>query len=230
MTTITQLRLRVLNLLNDPSGTTWGALPIEQWLVDGIREYSIHFPRTVRQSFLTVAGVHEIEMGEDFQAMFQVEFPRTDDPPHRYLQRLERTHPDFWKRDCYYDVEPANAEPQIPAILYLSALPKGESIGITYAACHLPMFADAEPTLLDITVAHQHEQIIELYAVWQAHVHRLATEVQDPDLTIRLMQQYKLAVQATEASYRASLRDAMKARAASGWTGPWRADVHDRIY
>jgi hypothetical protein len=230
MTTINKLADRVQLLLNDPEGTTWSQLAIEQWLVDGMREFSNHFPRTQFLSCLTNEGLQVIELPEDFIAMLQVEYPRTDEPPHRYLQRLDRTHPDFWKRDCHYDIEPSNAEPQLPAMLYLSAMPQGESIGLIYTAYHLPMYADGEPTIGHITVAHYHEHIIEQYAVWQAHVQRLATEVQNPDLTIRLMQQYKLAVQATEASYRASLRDALKARAASGWTGPWKADAHDRIY
>lgn len=231
MPTIAQLADRVQLLLNDTEGTVWSQLSIEQWLVDGIREYSIHFPRTQYTSGTTAAGTQEMELPEDFIAMLQVEFPRTDDPPHSYLQRLARTHPDFWQRDCYYDVEPTNASPESLSTLYLSAVPTGaESIGLTYAAFHIPTYADGEPSLLQVSVPHQHEHIIEQFAVWQAHVQRLATEVQNPDLTIRLMQQYKLAVQATEASYRTSLREAMKARAASGWTGPWKADVHDRIY
>ncbi|NLF10199.1 MAG: hypothetical protein GX597_00250 [Anaerolineaceae bacterium] len=230
MPTLATLADRVQVLLNDPDATIWSQLAIEQWLVDGLREYSIHFPRTRYISALTQAGLQKIELPEDFIAVLEVEFPRTDDPPHRYLQRLARTHPDFWQRDCYYDVEASNANPGSLSTLYLSAVPNGESLGITYAAYHVPMEADGEPSTLQVTVANQHEHIIEQYAVWQAHVHRLATEVQNPDLTIRLMQQYKLAVQATETSYRTSLREAMKARASSGWTGPWKSDVHDRIY
>lgn len=230
MPTLSQLADRVQLLLNDTEGTVWSQLSIEQWIVDGVREYSIHFPRTCYLSGLTADGLQEIELPEDFIAMLQVEFPRTDDPPHRYLKRLARTHPDFWQRDYYYDVEPTNASPEATSTLYLSAVPTGQSIGLTYSAFHIPTYADGEPSLMQASVPHQHEHIIEQFAVWQAHVQRLATEVQDPDLTIRLMQQYKLAVQTTEASYRASLREAMKARAASGWTGPWKADIHDRIY
>lgn len=230
MPTIDELADRVQVLLNDTGAAIWDHLAIQQWLVDGLREYSIHFPRTRYMSALTVPGEQKLDMPEDFIAALEVEYPRTDAPPHRYLQRLARSHPDFWQRDCYYDVEPSNANPDSSSTLYLSAVPKGESLGLTYTAFHQPMYADGLPTILKVTAASQHEHIIEQYAVWQAHVHRLATEVQNPDLTIRLMQQYKLAVQATEASYRTSLRDAMKARAASGWTGPWKADVHDRIY
>ena len=106
----------------------------------------------------------------------------------------------------------------------------GEELELTYSAYHIPVANISPPSAAPITVAIYHEHIIEQYAVWQAHVERLATEVQSPDTTIRLIQQYKLAVQATEASYRASLREAMAAQSAGGWTGPWRVDGNDRIY
>lgn len=230
MTTITQLVDRIQLLLNDTAGTVWAQTDIEEWVVSGIREYSVHFPRTITSTGTTTAGEREIDLDEDFIAVLQVEFPRTDDPPHHYLKRLPRTHPDFWLSDDYYDVEPANANPTAASTLYLSAMPAGESIGITYAASHLPLTTTIPPSLAAITVASYHEQIVEQYAVWQAYVKRLSTEVQNPDLTIRLMQQYKLAVQVAEASYRSSLRQALQARAAGGWTGPWRMDKNDRIY
>ncbi|HSJ55515.1 MAG TPA: hypothetical protein VLC52_17370, partial [Anaerolineae bacterium] len=124
-----------------------------------------------------------------------------------------------------------NANAASISTLYLSHSPAGtEQCSVTYSAFHIPIVNSVPAPSAAITVAAYHEHIIEQYAVWQAHVQRLATEVQSPDTTIRLIQQYKLAVQATEASYRASLRQAIAARSAGGWTGPWRVDGHDRIY
>jgi len=230
LTTITQLVDRIQLILNDTAAAVWAQTDVEEWVIDGIREYSIHFPRTRTTTFELEAAVQSFDLPEDFIAALQVEYPTGETPP-QYLQRLARAHPQFWLSDNYYDVEPANANPASASVFYMSASPvAGQELELTYSAYHIPVSNTVPPSIAPITVATYHEHIIEQYAVWQAHVERLATEVQSPDTTIRLIQQYKLAVQATEASYRTSLRQAMAAQSAGGWTGPWRVDANDRIY
>jgi hypothetical protein len=232
MTTITQLVDRIQLLLNDSAASIWAQTDIEEWAIDGIRDYSIHFPRTVTASYATevISGEQSWTLEGDFLAALLVEFPVGDDPP-TYLKRLARSHPDFWLSDDYYDIELAGSDPSRPATIYISATPTaGQELSITYHAYHIPAANAVPPSSAAISVPSIHEHIIEAYAIWQAHVERLNTEIQSPDTTIRLIQQYKLAVQATENSYRAALRAAINARSAGGWTGPWTVDNNDRIY
>jgi hypothetical protein len=230
MTTLTQLVDRVQLLLNDTAATIWAQTDLEEWVVDGIRAYSIHFPRTAITTWVCTANDHTYNLPADFLAVLNIEHPTSEDPP-QYLTRLARTHPSFWLYDTYYDVETLQSDPTRVATLYISDTPAGtETTTLTYAAYHSPAVNTVPPPTAAITVPAYHEHIIEQYAIWQANLERLNTEIQAPDTTIRLIQQYKLAVQATESSYRASLRAALSAMTGGGWTGPWQVDGHDRIY
>lgn len=233
MTTLYQLIGRVQHLLNDDSAATWSEHDLEEWLLAGIRDYSIYFPRLVTDSFANTAGLQVEDLPEDFISAVLVEHPTDQDPP-QYLTRLARTHPDFWLYDTFYDIEPGRADGTRPGQLYLSRVPDGtESTSLKYYAYHLPSFS-LHPLPPDsvtaITIPTNHQHIVEQYAVWMAHVERLNTEIQSPDTTIRLVQQYRQAAQAMEATYRASLQRAMSAHSEGGITGPWRLDIHDRIY
>lgn len=230
MTTITQLVDDVQLLLNDTAASIWAQTDIESWAIDGIRAYSVHFPRTVTASYTPTAADQAWTLAADFIAPLLVEFPTGQTPP-QYLNRLARTHPDFWLSDGWYDVEYSRGDATSMSTLYISASPDGaQQLDITYSAYHIPCNPTVPPMLGAISVPSYHEHIIKAYAVWQAHLERLNTEIQAPDTTIRLIQQYKLAVQATESSYRAALRAAITAHSEGGWTGPWRVDGADRIY
>jgi hypothetical protein len=230
MTTLTQLVDRVQLLLNDSAGSIWAQTDVEEWVIDGIRDYSIHFPREQADLITLAAGVRYYELEGDCLGVILVEYPYGEDPPE-YLTRLARAHPDFWLRDTYYDIELMNADALSKPLIWLSASPTaGQKAHVTYQAYHYPSVNTIPPPIAAISVPAYHEHIVEQYAVWMAHVERLNTEIQSPDTTIRLIQQYKLAVQATENVYRSSLRTALKAVSAGGWTGPWRVDGHDRIY
>lgn len=230
MTTLTQLVDRIQLLLNDTGAGIWAQTDVEEWAIAGIRDYSIHFPRVTSKIITCATGTRRYDLNGDCLGVILVEYPSGNTPPD-YLTHLARTHPDFWLYDTYYDVELYNADPLTPPSIYLSASPTtGETAIVLYNAYHIPAANTVPPPIAPISVPAHHEHLIEHYVVWQAHVERLNTEVQAPDTTIRLIQQYKLACQATEAAYRSSLRAAQKALSAGGWTGPWKVDGHDRIY
>jgi hypothetical protein len=230
VTTLTQLVDRIQLQLNDAGASIWAQTDIEEWAIAGIRDYSIHFPRVNADIITCATGTQRYDLEGDCLGIILVEYPRDEDPP-AYLTRLPRTHPDFWLHDTYYDVELYNTEPNTPPSLWISASPTlGEYIHVYYNAYHYPSANTVPPPIAAISVPAHHEHLIEHYVVWQAHVERLNTEIQAPDTTIRLIQQYKLACQSTEAAYRSSLRAAQRSLSAGGWTGPWRVDGHDRIY
>ena len=109
----------------------------------------------------------------------------------------------------------------------ISASPStGEQIYVHYSRLYDTDLVSAD----QITIPPEHEPIILAFVIWRAHQERLATEAQNPDTTIRMLQQMKLAVQSTEFTYRQMLRRAKAANALGGPTGPWEVDGYDRIY
>lgn len=227
MTTLLQLADRCQLALNDAGAGTWPQATVEAWVLDAIRDYSQYFPRT-KTATTTIAiddAGHEFDLPADFLSMILVEFPTGQDPP-QYLLRRARTHEAFWDYESYYDVEPSG-DADSAGTLYLSEEPaNGESYALTYTAQHDTGLESGD----DITVREDHESILILYVIWQAFKERMATQEQDPDTTIHLLQQMVRAADQAEAEYRRALQRAESHRAEGGYTGPWRADVHDPIY
>lgn len=228
MTTLLQLADRCQLALNDSSVGTWPQATVEAWCVDAIRDYSQYFPR-VRTSTTTIATVsstpHEFSLPTDFMAMILVEFPDGEDPPE-YLEHRSRTRDDFWDYEGYYDIEPSG-DAATAGKLFLSEAPEaGEAYTLSWLAPH-DTDLDSGDT---ITVREDHESILILYVLWQACRERMATQEQDPDTTIHILQQLVKAAEQAEAEYRRALERAQDHIAPGGWTGPWRADLHDPIY
>ena len=228
MTTLLQLADRCQLALNDSGVGTWPQATVEAWVLDAIRDYSQYFPR-VRTSTTTIETPgdtpHELDLPTDFLAMLLVEFPDGEDPP-KYLDVKSRTRSGFWDCEGYYDIEPSH-DAAAAGTLFLSEAPTaGEAYTLTWLATH--------DTNLDpgdtITVPEDHESILLLYVLWQACRERMATQQQDPDTTIHLLQQLVKASEQSEAEYRRALQRAQSHVAPGGWTGPWTADVYDPIY
>ena len=227
MTTLLQLADRAQLALNDSGVGTWPQATVEAWCLDAIRDYSQYFPRT-RSSTTTIAvddAGHEFDLPSDFLGMVLVEFPDGEDPPE-YLERRSRTCSGFWDYEGYYDVE-TSGDAATAGTLYLSEEPaNGEAYTLTWLAPH-DTDLDSGDT---ITVPEDHESILILYVLWQATRERMATQEQDPDTTIHILQQMVKAAQQAEEEYRRALQRADKHRADGGPTGPWRADLYDPIY
>ena len=224
-TTLAEMADRAQLVLNDTAAGTWSQTIVEEWCLDALREYNQHFFRSAQHFIDCVAGQHYYELNADFRGVIYVSYPWDLDDPV-YLKRLSRQHPDFWLSDDYYDIQESYDVYDAP-LIWISASPSaGEQIYVHYASLY-----DIELTSIDnFEIPPEHDPIIIAFVVWRAHQERLATEAQNPDTTIRMLQQMKLAVQSTEFTYRQLLRRAKAARAVGGPTGPWEVDGYDRVY
>ena len=227
MTTLAAIADRAQIVLNDSGVGTWPQATVESWICDAIRDYSQYFPR-VQTSELTVTSEtgHEYDLPADFLNVILVEFPTGEDPP-KYLTRRARTHPHFYNREGYYDVEP-NKSGYLYGVLYFSEEPvAGETWKLTYFATQDATYSYSTDT---ITVPENHEYLLILFTIWQAFKERAATHIQDPDTTSDILQKMVNAANLAEQEYRRAIKNAEAHKAEGGPAGPWRVDIHDPIY
>ncbi|MGD8626206.1 MAG: hypothetical protein PVJ34_16835 [Anaerolineae bacterium] len=225
MPTLEEIANRAQNVLADSAAATWSQATVQEWITDAIKEYSTTFPRQLGTTVSTSADTHNYTLPSDFLEMLLVEYPTGEDPPE-YLERLNRKDPRFWHSDDFYDVE-HKRDAQADGVLWISDDPAGtETVTLTYLGHHdLTLAADDS-----ITVPAEHEHLLILWVVWRAHQEREADELQNPDTTIRMLHQMKLATEAAERAYYKALNEAKEQRSDGGWTVPWKIDTHDRIY
>jgi hypothetical protein len=224
-TTLAEMADRCQEALNDTAAGTWSQAVVEEWCLDALREYNQHFFKSAREFIDCIAAQHNYDLPAAYRGVMYVEYPYGEDPPE-YLKRLSRQHPNFWLSDDYYDIQ-EHLDAGDPAQLWISAEPSaGEQIYLHYSCVYDTALASGD----NFEIPPEHDPIIIAFVVWRAHQERLATEAQNPDTTIRMLQQMKLAVQSTEFSYRQLLRRAKQVRAVGGPTGPWEVDGYDRIY
>lgn len=233
MTTLAQLADRAQNALSDAAAGTWAQATVEEWILDGIRDYSNHFSLTYRSTINCTANTRAYSLPDTYRDVILVEYPVGEDPPE-YLERRPVHHPDFWDRDGYYDIllqsAPGLGVPTggvADSTLYISEKPSaGESIYVTYTGPHNTDL-DSDDVL---SLPDEHEPIIIAFVLWRACQERHNLEAQSPDTTIRMLHQFKLSAQAAETAYRAAIQEAKGQDAPGGWVGPWKLDDADRIY
>ncbi len=225
MSTMAEMVDRAENALDDAANAYWSAALIEEWLSEAIRDYSIHFPRyaTITITAAFAADDHTFTLPSDFLDAVQVEYPAGNDPKD-FLTRLSEMHPDFYSSDEFYDIRPWDQDTQ--PLLVIADTITSDSVTIRYTARHDDTVTGAE----DLTIPYHHEHILILFVLWKAHQHRIAKELQGPDTTIQLMNQFKAAAWEAREAYYQSIRETEKRQLSSGYTGPWEADGHDRIY
>jgi hypothetical protein len=225
LTTLTEITDRAENALDDSGNTYWTAALIKEWIAEAIRDYSIHFPRYATTTISAAFKVddHTYTMPSDFLDAVQVEFPAGSDPKE-FLTRLSETHPDFYNCDDYYDVRPWDQDSQPE--LVIGATIGSRSVTARYTVRHDETIGDSD----DLTIPAHHEHLLILFVLWKAHQHRISKELQGPDTTIQLLNQFKAAAWEARDAYHQAVRKLEKRQLASGYTGPWRSDEHDRIY
>jgi hypothetical protein len=224
MPTLGEIADRAQNVLADAAAGTWSQATVQEWIIDAIKEYTGSFPRRLEDTITTTAGTSYYDLPADFQDMLLVEFPTGDDPP-THLQRMTRRNSAFWLNTGYYDVAHTR-DALVDAQLWLSGTVVADTITFTYLGAHDTGLASDD----SITIPIEHEHLLILWVVWRAHQEREADELQNPDTTIRMLHQMKLATQAAEAAYYTAMREAKEERSSGGFTAPWRMDRHDRIY
>lgn len=231
--TLASLADRAQLALADSAAGTWAQATVESWVLDGIRDYSQHFPRVVTTTVdeIGAGATHYLDLPADFLDVVSVEFPKDEDPPV-FLERRSLHHATFWDVDGYYDVQKTGQMTETPTgytanRLVFSRQPESdEGYTIRYLAPHPTDLESTDTT----TVRVDHEGIIILFVIWRALKERQLAEAANPDTTSRYLNQLVYAATQAELEYRRAMERAEGARAESAWTGPWAADVYDRIY
>ena len=232
MTTLANLADRAQNAISDASGTTWSQAVVEEWCVEGIRDYNQHFPRTVKTTIATSADDRDYDLPADFRAMLSVEYPAGEDPP-RYLARRSRLGGAFWNRSGYYDVITREDTGEGPpaggwAELFIGEKPAdSETITIEYLADHDLSLSSGDT----ITIPERHEHIVVDFVVWRAWLELLGAEQQNPTSNSSLMMsQLASNTDRAKRAYVESLARALRAREGRSARVTWLLDKWDRIY
>jgi hypothetical protein len=228
MTTLGSLIDLVEADLGDSGNAVWAAADIEQWLRDGIADYSDHFPRLRTDEITTSANDRSYDLNDDFMAPVSVEYPKGEEPA-LYLKRRPYTHPDFWSEDGYYDIVARRDDTDLHE-LYISTKPAAsETISVLYQAVHDNTIA----TSGTVTVPGRHHYILRAYARWKAAEQRAAVEEGNPTSNSSLlMSQLQNNARRWKGEYLNVLAKAIQAEQARsevvGWAGV--GEVGGRIY
>lgn len=227
---ITGLANHAQAALSDELAATWPLANLEQWVREGIADYSIHFPRIITSTISATANTRQYDLSPYFRGMITVEFPTSQDPPE-YLKRRPYTHPDFWTEDGYYDVLDKHDETAVPQLL-ISEKPAGtETITITFSADHPSNTSDAGSADAT-TVPNRHHDMIIMYVMWRAAVERISSEEQSPtDSTGMLLEQMSRDAETRRRMYVNSMARALKSQKGTpSITTKWNIPDYGRIY
>lgn len=222
---------RAQNALNDAAAGTWSQTIIEEWVCEAIRDYNLYFHRTVKAVSSIATSATTLTLSRLAREVLHVEYPYNETPP-QYLTRKNRYAPDFYDSDDNFDFEPVGEYGTTddggtsPYLIFSSAPTVGEQIAVFYGALHTAELASGD----QVSVPDEHQHLLVLFVLWKAHSERTITEAQDPDTTIRMINQMKQAAMAAEQDYRRAIKQALQAAAQGGWTPPWKMDTYDRIY
>ncbi|MFZ0547818.1 MAG: hypothetical protein WAM60_20400 [Candidatus Promineifilaceae bacterium] len=228
MTTLETLIDQVEADLGDSGNTVWAAADIEQWLRDGIADYSDYFPRILTDEITTSEDVREYDLTADFSAVISVEYPTGEEPPV-YLKRRPYTDSDFWNEDRCYDILP-RGDDTAENVLYISTKPAdSETITVLYQAVHDNSIA----TSGTLTVPARHHYILRAYARWKATEQRAAAEEGDPTSNSSLlMSQLQTNARRWKSEYLNALAKAIQAGLGQSRVVSWAntAEETKRIY
>jgi hypothetical protein len=202
----------------------WSDLQVNQWIVDAIADYSVHFPRTIVLKIDCTASTHAYDLPADCKAVLNVEYPKGEDPPE-YLTLSDRFAPGFYDSDVLYDVQFSD-DTSDPGQLWISADPLvTEDINLTYQGDHAYLDDDADVC----TVLDRHLELIMLYVRWAAFQELATTESSDPDPTSLALSTLELNAYRAQRLYLQSLQKAEQAESKSVRID-WTMDKWDRSY
>ena len=226
MTTLANLADRAQNAISDSGATTWSQSVVEEWTVEGIRDYNKHFPRTVNGTISTTADDHQYDLPSDFRGIVSVEYPTGQDPPE-YLAQKSRLGDGFWNQTGFFDVILRRDASDVAEIVISEAPAAGETITIEYLADHDLNLASGDT----ITIPERHEGIIVEFVIWRAWLELLGAEQQSPTSSSSLlMSQYASNADRAKRSYVEALARALRAGEGASGRVQWRLDKYDRIY
>jgi hypothetical protein len=216
--------------LADTGGSLWPQGTVEIWVLEAIRDYSVHFHRVLDETINASDDTHEYNLSRDVIDVVQVEYPSGEDPP-AYLTRLPRTDPRFWATEGFYDIELRfqTGSGNESTIWISEAGTTGEQIAYTYLAAY---YDGSESPIEDVVVEvpDPHIPILIAFVEWKAASERLFDELQDPDRTIHLIDGMRKTVETKRQHYDEMIAAALADQVRSGWVSRWHMDSRDRIY
>lgn len=148
------IRLSLASTSDHPNAT------LDAWIADGIRFYSLHFPRTLYNDKTMTTGtqIYDAPGGHNLREVLSVEYPTGDTPP-TMLTRLPWTDPRF-DGGNYYDVIPisdglsATTDDAAYSIIFGPTVTTGNFAQIVYTTIHRLPVAAADSTILSVPDHH----------------------------------------------------------------------------
>jgi hypothetical protein len=201
-TLLSELRDIVQNRLSDPNGTTFTDSLVQEWLLDAIRDYSNHFPRTIEATLPIVSGTTRYDLPANFQHIVRVEYPDGEENnDYTISPRRDETNAD----QLWLDQEPT----------------ADGTLRYWYTAAHPTDLGASDP----ITVPNHHHQILTLYAMWQATALRQSNqEISPTSNSSLLMAQLQQNAFRRERAYYTALSEAKKANLGQSGQVVWEMD------
>lgn len=230
MTTLAELRTRILNQLSDAGNATWSDAVIEEWARDAIRDYTQYLPRVVQGSQTISSGTFtEFSLAEDFRAMTSVLHQYSTLSEERYLERLSRDDPRFMNGAGYYYDILARHDMSENSVCYLSFAVNSpgtnERILYEYEGDHVFWTSGSS---WDLTMPWRDEPVLVQYVIWKAWLERSMKEAQNPDSTTLLLATFATNADKAERAYRRMIDAAQKSHQAAGTAlSSWRMDKWD---
>lgn len=207
---------------------------LTQWLNAAIRDYSIHFPRKKNVEIAMTPGTHYYSLPLDFHSVLTVQYSRfnpslTPQPPEYFTPRSHK-HPDFWRRDGFYDVW-KHQEEIIQSWLIISRSPFAAQDAII---CY---YHGDHPALVNpgdvCSLPERHLHLLDFFVRWMALQNLSTQESLSPttsvDGALALLDKYEANVRQAEAAYRNVMAEARAAESETG-VSEWRMDKWDGRY
>ncbi len=176
MTTVAQMGVRVLAALDDAGSATWSVANIEQWVRDGMKEYSILFGEVVKISDLDIEnGTYLYDLPEPTltKSIISLEIPHRNDgaDPPNYYERKSHKDPDFHGGQ-YYDLigdgQLVIGDPGVGGLY-------GDLVYTRYYEHGSSLIEDST-----LPIPAYHENLLLYYGMWMAWQFLASGEMQDP--------------------------------------------------
>ncbi len=210
--------------LADAAAATFSDADLLAFLNEAIREYTQHFPRVSQATLTTITNTRSYALPWDTRALFSVEYPTDEDPPH-LLPRIgyKRRHSTIESYDFLPRLDLTNA----PALLLSFDPTADETITVTYQHEH-----DSELTADSyITVPADHHHILSQYVMFAAARQLLANEEAAPTSSSSLlMSQFASDTRRYELAYLNAINRVIYHRRGQSSTTAWKMDAYDQVY
>ena len=218
----TMIRNRLGDL--DISAYEWSDAQLNDFIDRAFLEYSQHFPLWGQATIASDDGSHEFDLPMGCRSVLRVEYPASQVPPV-FLERRERSHPDFYLEDGYYDLVWKGDETTTSLLIVSNEGAAGTYISVEYTYDHPALANDTT----DVTVDQRHMELVVLFVRLCVLQERASEEAANPDPTTLILSTIEMNVERAERIYQARLK-AFKESAMESRRTVWRMDKWDGGY